>query len=134
MNHFMSVMTGTVFQMFFGMLWYGPLNGKLFWELAFKSATPPPDTNLSLCYGVAAVASFGMNNVLKLMVDACALDTLVAGCVVGALFWSFSFLIQVPHVFFEHRSLPLMILHELGHFIILTFLCAYYVYTSKVFG
>ena len=109
---------------------YGPINGALFLQLAFRSARPPSDLNFPLCYAVAITAGFGLNNLLKLVVDAMDVYTAMGGLVMGVAMWAFGLFLQLPHVFFEHRSLVLTLVHEIGHLIALLLLAVYYALLS----
>ena len=109
---------------------YGPINGALFLQLAFRNAQPPSDLNFPLCHAVTITACFGLNNLLKLVVDAMDVYTVTGGIVMGSAMWAFGLFLQLPHAFYEHRSLVLTLVHEIGHLIALLSLATYYALLS----
>lgn len=70
---------------------------------------------------------------LKLFVDAMAINSLMGGLLIGSSLWAFGLFLQLPHIFYEHRSLILMLVHEMGHFLILILISIYYAWLASIF-
>eukprot|EP00803_Ostreobium_quekettii_P009340 evm.model.scf_518.5 EVM.evm.TU.scf_518.5 scf_518:35477-37786(+) len=111
----------TLVQMVIGSLWYGPINGKLFLNIAFGTDRPPNNPNGPLA--VSALTAVLICSTLHWVVTALGYKGLGAGLQMAFVLWALGVLINLPHPLFEDRPIMLFVIHESYHLVSLVAIC-----------